>query len=245
MIGIPVWDSKADGIGGGRPGCSVICPMGCCMVTRSRLGEEPEWIQRRKLDDMIASCFCRVELDTSVYDYVQDSFPLEAKELIAKCMDHMIVPDPPNRSGAFCSTNLYEKYKHVSSDGGMGMGQADLEEASLQSGSIWYDPIMDTPGEKLTGGNMHVNNGHINHFIRSIMKKVRGWRDENCDWQRYVANFKRDLNKWREETEDSRPLANSDLELKINVSTLHGRITRARTTLMRLDNIDFPIGREI
>ena len=92
---------------------------------------------------------------------------------------------------------------------------------------------------------MHVNNGHTNHFIRNMLNKVREWRDENCDWQRYVANFKRDLNKWREEMEDSRPLANSDLELKINVTTLRGRVTRARTTLTRLDNIDFPVGREI
>ena len=71
---------------------------------------------------MIASCFCRVEVDTSVYVYVRDSFPLEAKELIAKFIDYTIIPDPPKRSGAFCSTNLYEKYKHLSGDGGMGMG---------------------------------------------------------------------------------------------------------------------------
>ena len=61
---------------------------------------------------------------------------------------------------------------------------------------------------------MHVNNGHINHFIRAMLNKVRELRDENCDWQRYVENFKRDLNEWREEMKDSRPLANSDLELK-------------------------------
>ena len=92
---------------------------------------------------------------------------------------------------------------------------------------------------------MHVNNGHTNHFIRAMLKKVRGWRDENCDWQRYVANFKRDLNEWREEMEDSRPLANSDLELKRNMTTLRGRVTRTRTRLTRLDNIDFPVAREI
>ena len=61
-------------------------------------------------------------------------------------MDYMFIPDPPKRSEAFCSTNLHEKYKHLSGDGGMGMGQADSEEASLESGSTWYDPIMDAPG---------------------------------------------------------------------------------------------------
>ena len=37
MVGIPAWDGKADVIFGGRPSCSSLCPMGCCMRTRDML----------------------------------------------------------------------------------------------------------------------------------------------------------------------------------------------------------------
>ena len=42
MVGIPAWDGKAEDVFGGRPSCSSLCPMGCCMVKRSELGNGEE-----------------------------------------------------------------------------------------------------------------------------------------------------------------------------------------------------------
>ena len=79
MVGIPAWDGKADVVFGGRPSCSSLCPMGCCMRTRDMLGGATEWLQRRTFDDQIAACFCnvrindgdiRIENEKAMYIYV-------------------------------------------------------------------------------------------------------------------------------------------------------------------------------
>ena len=92
---------------------------------------------------------------------------------------------------------------------------------------------------------MHVGNGHINHFIHNMLNVSRRWRKDNCDWQRQVASFITDLSEWRVEFADSRPLVDSDQELKSKVSTLRERVTRACTALKKLDSIDFPVAREV
>ena len=79
---------------------------------------------------------------------------------------------------------------------------------------------------------MHVNNGHINHFNRAMLKKVRNYQKDNCEWQRYLADFEREYNEWRQDMEDSRPLANEDIKMKRIVTNLRGRVTRARTKLL-------------
>ena len=65
------------------------------------------------------------------------------------------------------------------------MGQADYDEANLESGSTFYEPVWDTPGIKSTGGGMHTMNGHVNHTFKGILVKVREKR-KNCKWQQRV-----------------------------------------------------------
>ena len=93
MVGIPAWDGKADGVFGGRPSCSSLCPMGCCMVKRGDLGKPVEWLQRRILNDKIASVFCepsnvyseypcRDPDSGEAYGFLPQDFPKDLKDKI-------------------------------------------------------------------------------------------------------------------------------------------------------------------
>ena len=127
----------------------------------------------------------RVENKKAMYIYVRDKLEKGIEKLSAKMSDWKLVPDAPQRVGNCSLTNCYERYKCLSGSGMLDMGQADYDEANLESGSTFCEPAWDTPGIKSTGGGMHTMNGHVNHTFKGILVKVREKR-KNCKWQQRV-----------------------------------------------------------
>ena len=91
----------------------------------------------------------------------------------------------------------------------MNIGQADYDEAILESISTFYEPVWDTPGPKSTGGGMHTMNGHENCTFKEIMAKIRKKR-KDCKWQKCVRNFKAKLSEWKRESQEARPITDAD-----------------------------------
>ena len=186
------------------------------------LGDATEWLQRRTFDDQIAACFCnvrlndgdiRIENEKAMYIYVRDKLEKGIKKLIAKMSGWKFVPDAPQQVGDCSLTNCYERYKRMSGSGMLDMGQADYDEANLESGSTFYEPVWDTPGIKSTGGGMHTMNGHVNHTFKEILAKVREKR-KDCKWQQRVRNFKTELSEWKRESQEAQPITDADEALK-------------------------------
>ena len=52
------------------------------------------------------------------------------------------------------------------------MGQADYEEANLESESTFYEPNPETSVPKSTGGGMSTIKGHINYIFRKLYRRL-------------------------------------------------------------------------
>ena len=252
--GIPAWDGKAGCIVGGRGSCSVLCPCSCCTRTRSDLGRAPEYLQREIIADMIRSCFGEhnaiydgypcTNPDGSEYGFARDDFPEPLKEKIAEYADRKIFPDAPKRRGKLKSTKAAATWKHLTSAGRMGLTATDYEEANKETGSTFFDPIVDASWDKCTEGWLHITAGLIAHFNKQCKNAICDFRKDS-PWRQRAEAFRERLERYRAELEDNAPLEDQDSELKREVSNMRGRLTRARKKLEKLEEIPMPIPEEI
>ena len=142
--------------------------MPCCLQSKDKLGQTPEWLQRRFIQALFS---LPQDLNNRIVD------------LIGNFAGHLVCKDPPKRVGDLCFENTHNKWRTLTADGRLKLNATDRARANKQTGSYVHSPLFVFQAIKQNAGFMHTPSGHITHFCVLVSDSIRT-KMKDCEWMK-------------------------------------------------------------
>jgi hypothetical protein len=185
--------------------------MSCCMVPLEKLGDAPEWIQKKLLAEKLTA-------GTDVP------------------ADHDIIPDYERRVGELSFPVTSALYQDRLEEGQMGT-DADRMRINIETGSSLHSDLTNFHCEKVNCGIFHSIQAHTTRLTDCIVKACDE-RMKNSRWQTKQNKFKEEVVALREKLEIELEKAESDAGVSYSgqLRNIRGKITRAKNKLILVEN---------
>ena len=228
-------DNKQINILTGQCSCTVKHPMACCMVAKENLGVAPEWIQRRLIEEKVASVEWIFSLSSAlansepvVYsEFVQKAIDPEILERIAEYADCKITSDAPRRTGELSFDKTSERWDWLTVGGKFCQTKKERDEANTETGSSFHPPVCNFHADKQNGGIFHSPQGHTTHFTDSIIGSICEYM-KGCEWEGRLTELNGEIIELRTDLLEESNVGDFQAGelLKKELTKIRGRITR-------------------